>query len=38
MKAAIIGAGAIGGLAGSHMARKGYDVTFVDRWVDTWRL
>lgn len=32
MKVTIIGAGAIGGLAGSHMARAGYDVTLVDQW------
>ncbi|MFT8247140.1 ketopantoate reductase family protein [Roseomonas sp. BN140053] len=30
----IIGAGAIGGLAGSHMARAGHDVVLVDRWVE----
>jgi 2-dehydropantoate 2-reductase len=34
MKVTIIGAGAIGGLAGSHMTRAGYDVTLVDRWVE----
>ena len=32
MKVLIIGAGAIGGLAGTHMARAGYDVTLVDQW------
>jgi 2-dehydropantoate 2-reductase len=32
LKVTIIGAGAIGGLAGSHMTRAGYDVTLVDRW------
>ena len=32
MKVTIIGAGAIGGLAGTHMARAGYDVTLVDQW------
>jgi len=34
MKVTIIGAGAIGGLAGAHMSRAGYDVTLVDRWVE----
>jgi pyruvate/2-oxoglutarate dehydrogenase complex dihydrolipoamide dehydrogenase (E3) component len=32
LKVTIIGAGAIGGLAGTHMARAGYDVTLVDQW------
>ncbi len=32
MKVTIIGAGAIGGLAGAYMTRAGYDVTLVDRW------
>jgi 2-dehydropantoate 2-reductase len=32
MKLTIIGAGAIGGLAGAHMTRAGYDVLLVDRW------
>jgi 2-dehydropantoate 2-reductase len=32
LKITIIGAGAIGGLAGTHMARAGYDVTLVDQW------
>ncbi|MEM6430970.1 MAG: 2-dehydropantoate 2-reductase, partial [Deinococcota bacterium] len=32
MNITIIGAGAIGGLAGAYMSRKGYDVTLVDRW------
>ena len=34
MKVTIIGAGAIGGLAGTHMARAGYDVMLVDRWAE----
>lgn len=34
MKVTIIGAGAIGGLAGAHMSRAGYDVTLVDRWTE----
>jgi 2-dehydropantoate 2-reductase len=29
---AIVGAGAVGGYAGAHMARAGEDVTFVDPW------
>jgi 2-dehydropantoate 2-reductase len=32
LKVTIIGAGAIGGLAGTHMAQAGYDVTLVDQW------
>lgn len=32
MKVTIIGAGAIGGLAGAYMTRAGYDVLLVDRW------
>ncbi len=32
MKVTIIGAGAIGGLAGTHMTKAGYDVTLVDQW------
>ena len=31
---AIIGAGAVGGYAGAHMARAGEDVTFVDTWPE----
>lgn len=31
---AIIGAGAVGGYAGAHMARAGEDVTFVDFWPE----
>ncbi len=34
MKATIIGAGAIGGLAGAYMAAAGHDVTLVDRWPE----
>ncbi len=34
MKVTIIGAGAIGGLAGAYMSRAGHDVTLVDRWVE----
>jgi 2-dehydropantoate 2-reductase len=34
MKITIIGAGAIGGLAGAYMTRAGHDVTLVDRWVE----
>ncbi|HEX3350732.1 MAG TPA: 2-dehydropantoate 2-reductase N-terminal domain-containing protein, partial [Acetobacteraceae bacterium] len=34
MKVTIIGAGAIGGLAGSHMSRAGHDVLLVDRWAE----
>ncbi len=32
MKVTIIGAGAIGGLAGAYMSRAGCDVLLVDRW------
>jgi 2-dehydropantoate 2-reductase len=34
MKVTIVGAGAIGGLAGAYMTRAGYDVLLVDRWVE----
>lgn len=34
MKIHIVGSGAIGGMAGWHMAKNGEDVTFVDRWPD----
>lgn len=34
MKILIIGSGAIGGLAGSHMTRAGHDVTMMDQWAD----
>ncbi len=32
MRVTIVGAGAIGGLAGAYMTRAGYDVVLVDRW------
>ena len=32
MKVTMIGAGAIGGLAGAYMTRAGFDVLLVDRW------
>src|SRR5215813_13732132 len=32
MRVTIIGAGAIGGLAGAYMTRAGHDVLLVDRW------
>jgi 2-dehydropantoate 2-reductase len=31
---AIVGAGAVGGYAGAHMAQAGHDVTFVDPWPE----
>jgi 2-dehydropantoate 2-reductase len=34
MKITIIGAGAIGGLAGAYMTRAGHDVLLVDRWAE----
>ncbi len=34
MRVTIVGAGAIGGLAGAYMTRAGYDVTLVDRWTE----
>ena len=34
MKITIVGAGAIGGLAGAYMTRAGHDVTLTDRWVE----
>lgn len=34
MKFTIIGAGAIGGLAGAYMTRAGEDVLLVDRWAE----
>jgi 2-dehydropantoate 2-reductase len=33
-KIAIVGAGAVGGYAGAHMARANEDVTFIDPWPD----
>ncbi len=34
MKITIVGAGAIGGLAGAYMSRAGHDVTLTDRWAE----
>lgn len=34
MQITIIGAGAIGGLAGAYMTRAGHDVLLVDRWAE----
>ena len=34
MKITIIGAGAIGGLAGAYMTLAGHDITLVDSWVE----
>jgi 2-dehydropantoate 2-reductase len=34
MRVTIVGAGAIGGLAGAYMTRAGYDVVLVDRWAE----
>lgn len=34
MKITIIGAGAIGGLAGAYMTKAGHDVLLVDRWKE----
>lgn len=34
MKVTIVGAGAIGGLAGAFMAQAGHDVVLVDRWAE----
>jgi 2-dehydropantoate 2-reductase len=31
---AIVGAGAVGGYAGAHMAAAGHDVTLIDTWPD----
>ena len=31
---AIVGAGAVGGYTGAHMARAGEDVTFIDSWPE----
>jgi 2-dehydropantoate 2-reductase len=33
-RVAIVGAGAVGGYTGGHMARNGVDVTFIDTWPD----
>jgi 2-dehydropantoate 2-reductase len=34
LKFTIVGAGAIGGLAGAYMSRAGHDVLLVDRWAE----
>jgi 2-dehydropantoate 2-reductase len=34
LKFTIVGAGAIGGLAGAYMSKAGHDVLMVDRWVE----
>ena len=34
MKITIVGAGAMGGLAGAAMTQAGHDVTLVDRWAE----
>lgn len=34
MKVTIVGAGAMGGLAGAYMTEAGHDVTLVDRWAE----
>jgi 2-dehydropantoate 2-reductase len=34
VKFTILGAGAIGGLAGAYMSKAGHDVLLVDRWVE----
>jgi 2-dehydropantoate 2-reductase len=34
MRVTIVGAGAIGGLAGAYMTRAGYDVVLVDQWKE----
>jgi phosphoglycerate dehydrogenase-like enzyme len=33
-KIVIVGAGAVGGYTGAHMAQAGEDVTFVDAWPE----
>jgi 2-dehydropantoate 2-reductase len=33
-KIVIVGAGAVGGYAGSHMVQAGEDVTFIDPWPE----
>jgi 2-dehydropantoate 2-reductase len=30
----IVGAGAVGGYTGAHMARAGEDVTYIDPWAE----
>src|SRR6516225_10775544 len=34
MTVTIVGAGAIGGLAGAYMTRAGHDILLVDRWAE----
>ena len=34
MRIAVVGAGAVGGLAGGHLARAGHDVTLIDGWPE----
>ncbi|HUA76803.1 MAG TPA: 2-dehydropantoate 2-reductase N-terminal domain-containing protein, partial [Acetobacteraceae bacterium] len=31
---AVVGAGAVGGYVGGHLARNGYDVTLIDPWPE----
>jgi 2-dehydropantoate 2-reductase len=31
---AVVGAGAVGGYVGAHLAKAGHDVTFIDMWPD----
>ena len=31
---AVVGAGAVGGYAGAHMAAAGHDVTLIDPWPE----
>jgi 2-dehydropantoate 2-reductase len=33
-KIVVVGAGAIGGLAGSHLSHSGYEVTLTDKWEE----
>ena len=34
MHTVIIGSGAVGGYTGGHLARAGFDITFVDTWPE----
>src|SRR5690242_7195342 len=34
LKIAVMGAGAVGGYAGAHMAQAGEDITFIDPWPE----
>jgi 2-dehydropantoate 2-reductase len=34
VRIAVVGAGAVGGLAGGHLARAGHDVTLIDGWPE----